>query len=156
MTLLAGCGYYSTKSKTAGDIKSVSVRFFENRTPEPNLEIAVTELITDKLLIENVLKVVDEQQADAILEGGIVEFQNVPFSFNEDLNAEEYHVIITLEATLYKRADNEPVWAKQRLKGDGSYFIGATEGEGFSFSDARQEAIFEIAERIINLTVQDW
>ena len=36
------------------------------------------------------------------------------------------------------------------------YFVGTSAGDGFSFTEARAEAIFEITERIINLTVQDW
>ena len=154
LPLLAGCGYYSTKSRTAKDIKSIAVTFFENKTAEPNLEIAFTELVIDHLLRDNTLKVVAEDDADALLEGSIVVFRNVPFSFNADLNAEVYIVVITVDATLFGRRINEPIWANQRLKGDGSYFVGL-EGQ-FSFEQARAEAIAEITDRIINLTVQDW
>jgi outer membrane lipopolysaccharide assembly protein LptE/RlpB len=150
----AGCGY-STTSRTAKGIKSIAVPFFENRTPEPNLEINVTERIIDNLLADNTLKVVDESQADALLEGTIVTFHNVPFSFNRELNAEEYHVTITVEAVLYGKTLNEPIWEKQTIKGDGSYFLDETIN-GITFDDALEEAIKEITERILNLTVQDW
>ncbi len=150
-----GCGYYSTTSRTAKGIKSIAVPFFENRTPEPNLEISVTERIIDNLLADNTLRVVDESQADALLEGTIVTFQNIPFSFNRELNAEEYHVTITVEATLFSRALNEPIWDKQIIKGDGSYFLDETVN-GITFEDALEEAVKEITERILNLTVQDW
>jgi outer membrane lipopolysaccharide assembly protein LptE/RlpB len=156
LTALAwGCGYYSTSSRTAKDIKSIAVPFFENTTLEPNLEIIVTERIIDNLVADNTLSVKNEAEADAVLEGKIVSFQNVPFSFNRELNAEEYRVVISLEATLYKRGFDETIWEKQTIKGDGSYFVD-TDEEGFRFEDALAEAVKEITDRILNLTVQDW
>lgn len=150
-----GCGYYGTSSRTAKDIKSIAVPFFENKTPEPNLEIIVTERVIDNLVTDNTLSVKDEAYADAVLEGKIVSFQNVPFSFNRDLNAEEYRVVISVEASLYSRRLDQPIWEKQVIKGDGAYFID-TNQEGFRYDDALAEAIKEITDRILNLTVQDW
>jgi outer membrane lipopolysaccharide assembly protein LptE/RlpB len=153
LVALAGCGY-STSSRTAKDIKSIAVPFFENRTPEPNLEIKVTEQIIQNLIDDNTLRVVDEADADALLEGRITTFKNVPFSFNRDLNAEEYHVTVTVEVTLFNRRLNEPIWSQKIVTGDGAYFLDSA--TGFSFDDALREALKEITERILNMTVQDW
>jgi len=152
---LIGCGYYSTKPLTPKDIKSVAVPFVENRTSEPNLEIIVTEIIVNSLVEDNTLAVEDESQADAILEAVIVSFRNLPFSFNRELNAEEYHVTISVEATLFNRVLKKPIWDKKVIKGDGSYFLDSTE-PGFTYEDALAESIEEITDRIINLTVQGW
>ena len=148
------CGY-STTSRTAKDIKSIHVPFFENETAEPNLEISVTEQIIDNLVSDNTLKVVTEDGADAILDGRIVEFTNKPFSFNQDLNAEEYINVIRVTATLFNRRTNEPIWQDKSFQGDGSYFIEQVD-ENRTFEDAVQESLREITERILNLTVQDW
>lgn len=152
--ILSGCGY-STSSRTAKDIKTIAVPFFTNMTAEPNLEITVTEQIIDNLVEDNTLKVVREEQADALLEGRIIRFDNLPFSFNSELNAEEYHVTVTVQATLFNRRLNAPIWENQIFKGDGSYFLDATE-EGFTFDSALDEALNKITDRILNLTVQDW
>lgn len=157
LALLAGvlaCGY-STTSRTAKDIKSIYVPFFENKTPEPSLEISVTERIIQFLVTDNTLDVVPENAADAVLDGEIVEFKNQPFSFNQNLNAEEYHVVIRVVATLFNRRTNEPIWKDRAFVGDGSYFIEQVEG-GNTYDDAVEEAIKEITDRILNLTVQDW
>ncbi len=152
--LCVACGY-STTSRTAKDIKSIHVPFFENETAEPNLEISVTERVIDNLVADNTLKVVSEDAADAVLDGRIVEFKNQPFSFNQDLNAEEYIVVIKVVATLFNRRTNEPIWRDRAFQGDGSYFIESV-GEGRTFNDAVAESLREITERILNLTVQDW
>ena len=155
VVLASGCGTYSTKSRTAKDIKSIAVPFFENQTSEPNLEIIVTERVINNLVADNTLSVKDEADADAVLEGKIVSYQNMPFSFNRDLNAEEYRLIISVEATLYSQRLDQPIWEKQMIKGDGAYFVDTNE-DGFRYEDALAESIKEITDRILNLTVQDW
>lgn len=150
-----GCGSYSTTSRTAKDIKSVYIPFFENTTAEPNLEITVTESIVANLISDNTIGVADEDQADAVLQGSVISFENRPFSFNQDLNAEEYRVIIRVRVSLLKLGTNDPIWENQTINGDGSYFLEPVDG-GNTLDDAINEAISEITDRIINLTVQDW
>lgn len=152
---LAACGHYGTTSRTAKDIKSIYVPFFENRTSEPNLEITVTERIIQNLIEDNTLRVTDGNQADAILDGAVVSFSNRPFSFNADLDAEEYHVEVRVVVSLRNRRLNEPIWENRSIAGDGSYFIVQVEN-GNTFDDAVDESIREITERILNMTVQDW
>ncbi len=152
--LVGGCGY-GTTSRTAKDIKSIYVPFFENKTSEPNLEISVTESIINNLISDNTLKVVPENSADAVLDGQIVEFRNQPFSFNQDLNAQEYVVTIKVVATLFNRRTNEPIWSNKSFDGNGSYFIEQVQS-GHTFQDAVDESLREITERILNLTTQDW
>jgi hypothetical protein len=149
-----GCGY-STTSRTAKDIKSIHIPFFENTTPEPNLEITVTESIIQFLIDDNTLKVTGEDGADAVLEGKVVGFDNRPFSFNLDLNAEEYRVEVRVEASLFSRRSNTFIWQKRAFRGDGSYFVDRVEG-GNTFDDAVAESIEEITDLILNLTTQDW
>jgi hypothetical protein len=154
LALAVACGY-STTSRTAKDIRTIYVPFFENKTSEPNLEISVTERIIQHLVTDNTLKVVPEDGADAVLDGQIVEFRNQPFSFNSELNAEEYHVTIRVVATLFNRRQNEPIWQSRSFQGDGSYFVEQV-ADGRTIDDAIDESIREITERILNLTVQDW
>lgn len=147
--------WYSTSSRTAKDIKSIAVPFFNNMTTEPDLEINVTERIINYLIDDNTLKVLNEDNADAVLEGDIVEFTNTPFSFNVDLNADEYRVVLVVKVSLHNRKLNEPIWQDQRITGDAAYFLDAAEA-GLTYEDALEESIEEITEQILNLTVQDW
>ena len=153
--VLTACGHYGTTSRTAKDIKSVYVPFFSNETTQPDLDIQVTESIIDDLIDDNTLKVVGEDQADAILQGRIVAFANEPFSFDLDLDAQEYRVLIRVNASLYKRRTNEPIWENTIINGVSTYFVEPVEGEN-DFDAAVDQAVFTISERILNLTVQDW
>jgi len=151
-----GCGYYGTTSRTAKDIKSIAVPFFDNQTTQPNLEIIVTENVINNLVADNTLKVTDEDYADAILEGEIIEFIDRPFSFNNELNAEEYHVVIKVKLSLFNRRLNEPIWENRIISGDGSYFVDVADENAQTFAGAVEESVKEITERILNITVQDW
>jgi hypothetical protein len=157
--LLAACGY-STSSRTAKGIKSIAVPFFENQTAEPALEITVTESIIQNLVEDNTLKVTGEDYADAILRGQIVEFQNRPFSFDADLNAEEYRVDIKVRATLTNRELGEPIWENLTFGGHGNYFLDTVvdeeNTEENTFEDAVDLAIKMITDEILNKTTQDW
>jgi len=150
-----GCGHYGTTSRTAKDISSINVPFFSNETSEPNLEITVTETIIQNLIDDNTLKVVDRDRADAVLEGRIVEFQNRPFSYNNQLNAEEYHVSVRVIVSLFNQKTNEPMWRDRTMAGTASYFVEQVEN-GNTFDDAVNEALQQITERILNLTTQSW
>lgn len=153
--LVVGCGYYKTTPRTAKDIKSIYVPFFTNETTQPNLDIQVTELMVDFLVDDNTLKVVDEDQADAILQGRIVEFENRPFAFDTQLNAQSYRVLVRVVASLYKRRTNEAIWENRDISGVSTYFVEPLEGEN-DFDDAVNQAVFTITERILNLTARDW
>lgn len=147
------CGY-GTNTRTAKDIKSIYVPFFTNKTAEPNLEITFTDGIIQSLVNDNTLKVVPETGADATLDGEIVSFKDLPFSFNNELDADEYHLTITVSCTLFNRRTNEPIWQHQQFVGTGSYFLEGTVGR--TRADAMDQAIEQIRDRILNLTVQDW
>jgi len=153
--ILTGCGYYSTTSRTAKDSKSVYVPFFSNETTQPDLDIQVTESIIDDLVDDNTLSVVNEDQADAILQGRIVSFENRPFSFNLDLDAQEYRIRIQVIASLYRRRTNDPIWENRTIAGVSTYFVEPIEGEN-DFDAAVDQAVFTISERFLNLTTQDW
>ena len=151
---IVGCGY-GTTSRTAKDIKSIYVPFFSNETTEPGLDITVTEQIINDLIDDNTLKVVDEDDADAVLEGRVIRFINKPFSFDNDLNAQEYRVIIHVRVSLLSRSGRDAIWENRTILGESSYFVEPIPGEN-TFEDARSQAVHIITERILGLTVQDW
>ena len=155
VVLVVGCGYYGTTSRTAKDIKSIYVPFFINETSEPDLDIVVTEGIINDLIDDNTLKVVGEGASDAVLEGLITRFVNRPFSFDNDLLAQEYRVIIHVKVSLFRSGGGEAIWEGRTIQGESSYFVEPIEGEN-TFTDAKEQAVHVITERILSLTVQDW
>lgn len=154
----ASCGYYSTTSRTAGDIKSIGVPYFDNETPEPNIEIDITQRIIDGIINDNTLKVVSDEEADAILEGVITEYRNDPFTFAEtstsDVQAEQYRLVIGLRISLFDRSKNAYVWEGKRIQAHGDYYLETSVQQ--NYESALENVYTDLVDGILSNTVQDW
>jgi hypothetical protein len=154
----ASCGYYSTTSRTAGDIKKISVPYFNNETPEPNIEIDITQRIIDGIINDNTLKVVSDEEADAVLEGVIIEYRNDPFTFSEtstsDVQAEQYRLVIGLRISLFDRSKNAYVWESKRIQAHGDYYLESTLQQ--NYENALENVYTDLVDGILSNTVQDW
>ena len=117
------CGYYSTKGRTAGDIKKIAVPNLANQTAEPDIEIAITDNLRAGLIKDNTLKVVAEAEADAVLEATVVDYRNLPYTFNTELQADQYRLVIALVASLFNPKDNTYVWKDRRIEAHSDYYL---------------------------------
>lgn len=156
--MIGGCGSYSTTSRTAGDIKDISVPYFDNDTAEPNIEIEITQRIIDGIINDNTLKVVSGEESDAVLEGTITEYRNEPFTFAEgagsDIQAEQYRLFIQLEVSLFDRSKNQYVWENQSLQAHGDYYLESTTEQ--NYENALKNVYTDLVDGILSNTVQDW
>ena len=157
LSIAISCGYYSTSGRTAGDIKKIAVPYFKNETPEPDIEIEITQKIIDGLIKDNTLKVVSEDEADAILEGTVIEYKNVPFTFSQttgEIQADQYRLVIGLNVSLYNRKKNEYVWENRKINVHGDYYLESTAEQ--NYEKALETVYNDIVENILNATVQEW
>jgi hypothetical protein len=148
------CGYYSTKGRTTGDVKRIAVPNLANQTAQPDIESQITENIRAGLIRDNTLKVVGETEADAILEATVVEYRNVPYTFNTELQADQYRLVIALVASLFNPKDNTYVWKDRRIEAHSDYLLEtATER---NYDRALEEVYKDLVEGILNATAQEW
>ncbi len=154
LALAPACGYYSVKGRTASGIKKIAVPNLANETAEPDIEIEITDNLRAGLIKDNTLKVVSEAEADAILEATVVEFGNVPYTFNTELQADQYRLVVAILASLFNPKDNTYVWKDRRIVASGDYYLEtATER---NYDRAREEVYKDIVEGILNATTQEW
>lgn len=155
LATVSACGVYSTKGRTAGDIKKIAVPSLANETAEPDIEIEITNNLRSGIIRDNTLKVVPEEEADAVLEGTVVEYRNTPFTFNTtDLQAEQYRLVIGLVASLFNPKDNTYIWKDRRIDAHSDYYLEtATERD---YDKALEEVYKDLVEGILNATVQEW
>ncbi|MBN1164951.1 MAG: LptE family protein [Candidatus Krumholzibacteriota bacterium] len=159
LLMILSCGYYGTSSRTAGEIKRIAVPYLRNETSEPNIEIEITEQISDGLIKENTLKVVSDNEADAILEGSIIDYRNIPFTFKEDIastqiQAEQYRLFIGLKVSLFNRKENTYIWENKQINVHGDYYLEETADQ--NYENALANVYRDIVEAILSSTVQDW
>ncbi|MDD4858172.1 MAG: LptE family protein [Candidatus Krumholzibacteria bacterium] len=154
LVLAPACGIYSTKGRTAGDIKKIAVPNLSNETAQPDIEIDITSNLRDGLIKDNTLKVVPEDEADAVLEGTVIDYRNVPFTFNADLQAEQYRLFVSLSVSLFNPKDNSYIWKDRRIEAHSDYYLEtATER---NYDKALEEVYKDIVEGILNATTQEW
>ncbi|MGM0483616.1 MAG: LptE family protein [Candidatus Krumholzibacteriota bacterium] len=152
------CGYYGTTSRVAGDIKKIYIPYLDNETPEPSVEIEITERIIDGIIKDNTLKVVDEDEADAVLEGSVVKYANEPYTYSErssqNIRAEQYRLTIGIRVSLYDSSGDEYVWENKTLEGKGDYFLESSQEQ--NYEDARENVYTDLVDGILSSTLQDW
>jgi len=149
--VLATCGFYSFKSGRTAIVSSIGIPLFENETAEYGLAEQLTEGITDGLIEENIIKVVDPSRAESILKGAVLTYTRSAYTFDADENVQEYIVEITIRARLVSVADDTPIWEAASIRGWGEY-----SADGETEQDGQKRAIEKLTEEILNRTVKGW
>jgi outer membrane lipopolysaccharide assembly protein LptE/RlpB len=154
LVLASSCGVYSTKGRTAGNIKKIAVPNLTNETAQPDIETDITTNLRNGLIKDNTLKVVAEQDADAVLEGTVVDYRNIPFTFNADLQAQQYRLLIGLNFSLFNPKDNTYIWKDRHIDAHSDYYLETTTDR--TYDRALEEVYKDIVEGILNATTQEW
>lgn len=151
------CTYYGTTSRTAGDIARISVPYFSNRTSEPDVEIEITDQIILGIAKDNTLKVVDESESDAALEGTVTKFRNTPFTFEQgdtQIQADQYRLMIEIKVSLFSPSQNVYIYEDKLIRAQGNYYLETTGDQ--NYENALQEVYQDLVDGILAATVQDW
>jgi len=116
--LACGCGYtlVGTGSVLPANLETLGVRPFANRTTRPEIDQRVTEEVSREFAKRGRLKVIaDPAQADAVLDGAILDFRTRPVQFNDAGRASRVESTVMLQATLRVRATDEILWSQSQL-----------------------------------------
>lgn len=161
--LLAGCGY-TTKSTLPKSIQTIRVEPFKNSIDYttgsgrniylPLLEVKARNKVIDRFLYDGNLKVVEPHEADLILTGELKSYQRSGLRFTDDDDVQEYRVHVTVAFELTNAKTEEVSWAEPNFVGEGTYYV--TGPSAKSEESAVEEAILDLARRIVERTIEDW
>ena len=150
MVLLgSSCGIYSLSPGGKSSIKTIAVRQFENNTIEYALSSRLTDLVVDAIIADGNLKIVSENDADAILTGVLTNYVRNPYTYDESDNVSQYVVKLTFDITLLKNTD-EVIWE------DTFYSEGVYEAADETDEDGQIRAAQKLVVDIINKTTKSW
>jgi Lipopolysaccharide-assembly len=90
-----GCGY-TIGNRLPPHIKTVAVPIFKNRTTEPRVEAVITRAVVEAFSTNGQLRVVQPEEADAILEGELTGYTVQGVAFNSKINVQQYRLVVTL------------------------------------------------------------
>ena len=163
----SGCGY-STKSVHLTQTKNIYVSNFVNKIPitsEPSnenlyktytlkLEIDVTGAIINKFIADGNMRISKEKDADLVLKGDLVNFRRDVLRYTDTQDVQEYRLSIIINMQLVDNKTNNVIWTENNFVGDSAYFL--TGPLAKSEQDALNEAIADLATRVVERTIEAW
>jgi len=156
--LFIGCGYYSVSGSLPGHIKTAAVPLFENETTETGLVEEVTNAVEDAIRSNGAMKIVGEFQADAMVNGTIIDVIDEADVYSKDEVASQFRIRILAHVTFFDRVKNRVIWEEERMEGWARYNTsGTSEGEeSVSREEGIEKALDMLAKEIIDKTVAGW
>lgn len=161
--LLSGCGY-STRSLALGKLRTINVEPFKNKILYgtessrnvylPLMEVKITNAITDRFLFDGNLRIANKDKADLVLQGELINYQRDALRYTENNDVQEYRITITVAMTLWDNIEQKPVWSESSFSGDTTYFT--TGSLAKSENAAVEDAMKDLARRVVERTVEDW
>ena len=119
---VVGCGYKMVGKEThlPPGVSSVAIPTFKSRTLEPGIEIPFTQAFLNEFILDRRIKVVDRDEADAVLEGVIKSYEYYSIAYDRSGLALEYRATAVVDLTLRKR-NGEVIWKENDLSETRTY-----------------------------------
>ena len=157
---LSGCGY-TQKTVLPTDIKTVYVETVKNTIPidqifayHPGLEMSITKAIIRRLNKDGNVRVVNREDADAILQTNMVRFDQGGLRFTSLESVEAYRLTITVDMRLVNAKNEQIIWQETGFTGETEYFV--SDVRSLSRDEAAQRVIDRLARNIVDRIVEDW
>ena len=155
--LYSGCGYYSVSGSLPGHIKTAAVPLFQNETTEAGMVEEVTDAVEKAIIANGSMKIVGEFQADAVVNGTIVDVIEEADVYSKDEVADQFRIRIIAHVVFFDRVKNRSMWEEERLEGWARYNAsGSSSGESVSRDEGINKALEMLAKEIIDRTVTGW
>ena len=162
--LLAGCGY-STQSLLPGSLKTIHIAPFKNNITYstdntrsnlylPLLEVKVHNAVVDRFMFDGHLRTKDSETADLILKGNLIGYEREVLRYTDNNDVQEYRIRITVSLELWDRKQEKTLWSEPSFAGETTYFV--TGAQAKSEDTALQDALTDVARRIVERTIEDW
>lgn len=161
--LLSGCGY-TTKSTLPSSIKAIRIEPFKNSIDYttgssrniylPLLEVDARNAVIDRFLYDGNLKVVELPEADLVLTGELTKYERTALRYTDDDDVQEYRVHVTVSFELTNTRTETVSWSEPHFVGEATYFV--TGAQATTEESAVDEAILDLARRIVERTIEDW
>lgn len=144
-----GCGY-RIGSLLPADLKTIAVPIFKNKTPEPGLDVPVTEGIIQELIFDGTLEVVEEDDADTLLIGEIISYKREPLRYDNEVTS-EYRLLIGVRLKFLDLRHKKVIWTYPAVYGDATFFVGLSlpESEQTALPDVIEDLAHEVVEKVV-------
>lgn len=163
---VSGCGYTTRSAITS--FRTIYVEPFKNKISYasefseqrnirdyfPLLEVKITTATVDRYLFDGNLKVVKEENADVVLRGELLDYVRDVLRYDDNNNPLEYRINLVVNLSLWDNKENKLLWQESHFVGDTTYFTSGSLAK--SESTAVNDAVTDLARRIVEYTVEQW
>ncbi len=162
--LFFGCGY-SYKAVLPEHIKRIYIPIFKNDTLQYNIEGVLTDTIVKqfvsqaKLIEGGYLTVVqNKSEADAELDGEIVQYILEPVLVDQKGSVQEYKMRLLLNLNFLDLINNNSLWSEQNYECKTKIFwkVAPTIGVPQTEQEVQLQVYQELAQEIVNRTIFGW
>jgi outer membrane lipopolysaccharide assembly protein LptE/RlpB len=152
---LSGCGY-SLRTNLPAGIQSIHVPVLENKTAEPAIEDFITQALTQAVVQASRVRIAaNAREADASLEGQIVEYRLVALSFDRSANVTSYRLIIGLALTFRDLKQNRVIWKQDRIEERADFLVAGQVTQTLAREEAAvQRAAVDVARAIVSFAFE--
>lgn len=166
--VLSGCGY-TTQSLLPSEFKSIYVDNFKNsinvsaeqsnirmyRGYRPGMEVDLTKAVRDKFLFDGNLKVANAAaDANLVLKSELIDYRREPLIYDVHQNVQQYRIKLIISMRLEDAKTGKTIWEERGFAGTTDY---ATQGPYTKSEEAAvQDAIVDLARRIVERTIEAW
>lgn len=110
--IFSGCGYHHLGGggSSSGELDSVHIAIFANRSYRSGLETMATQSVVDEFARHSGGNAVDEATARFVLSGAVLSYAVAPVSYTAADRIAGYRATVKLAATLVERQTGKIVW----------------------------------------------
>jgi outer membrane lipopolysaccharide assembly protein LptE/RlpB len=153
--VLGGCGYglVGRSSSLPDDIENIYVEPLTNRTTRTQVDVLLTQAISDEFVKRRRFNLVSERgQADALLTGVVTAFSERPVTFGSQGRGREYEIQIIADMAFARPGSEEPIWFRSGYRFRETYEIDVSAADYFDRADL---AISEVAQQFAEVIIID-
>jgi hypothetical protein len=152
---LPGCAHYGFSASMRTHITTIAVPILVNETLEYGAEQDVTDAIIQEFTRDGTLRVVGEGDADSILRGSVVVYEDRVFSYDAGGNPRDYKLRAVARLKYEDLTESRAVWEGD-VEGWAVYTPGDAQSDITTSDDARKAAFQKLAQDVLAKTVQGW
>ena len=118
------------------------------------MEADITREVIDRFIFDGNYQVKDESQAHFTLDGQLIDFRREPLRYDTSENVTEYRLRVSVDLEFHDNTNGKLLWKESNFAGESTY---RTSGQfAKSESTATRQAIKDLANRIVERTVENW
>lgn len=157
------CGY-STSIMASTGFRTIFIEPFKNNinyTSElqkevyiPLLEVKARDAIINRFQFDGHLKIAKQDVADLILKGALIGYSRDVLRRTDNDDIEEYRLHVVVDLVLWDPNKEEVVWQERGFAGETTFFL--TGAKAKSEASAVEDAVTDLAKRVVERTIEDW